>query len=147
MVFNEMIISQKSRTSRMIFISVRCILAMIVLNSLQTFRSAIRHKYGPQTAFWHLIITTCQFHIMFYASRPLPNIFALAVTMYAMAHWLKGESGRFIMTSAFAILVFRGELALLLGLFLLMDLIAAKAKLLPTIGKILYFFKKLPEIN
>ena len=74
---------------------------------------------------------------MFYASRPLPNIFALAVTMYAMAHWLKGESGRFIMTSAFAILVFRGELALLLGLFLLMDLIAAKAKLLPTIGKIL----------
>merc|ERR1719323_691485 len=99
-------------------IIVRCILAMIVLNSLQTFRSAIRHKYGPQTAFWHLIITTCQFHIMF----------------YAMAHWLKGESGRFIMTSAFAILVFRGELALLLGLFLLMDLIAAKAKLLPTIG-------------
>ena len=102
--------------------SVRCVLAMFVLNGLQKFRASICHKYGAKTARWHLIITCSQFHIMFYASRPLPNIFALAVTMYAMAFWLRGQHGRFVMCSAFAILVFRGELAVLLGIFLLINL-------------------------
>ena len=95
---------------------------MFVLNGLQKFRESVCHKYGPKTARWHLIITSSQFHIMFYASRPLPNIFALAVTMYAMAFWLRGQHGRFVMCSAFAILVFRGELAILLGIFLLINL-------------------------
>ena len=102
--------------------SVRCVLAMFVLNGLQKFRASICHKYGTKTARWHLIITCSQFHIMFYASRPLPNIFALAITMYAMAFWLRGQHGRFVMCSAFAILVFRGELALLLGICLLINL-------------------------
>ena len=70
---------------------VRCVLAIIVLGSLQKFRSAIRDKFGPETAIWHLLITSSQFHLMFYASRPLPNIFALALALNASAFWIKGR--------------------------------------------------------
>ena len=66
---------------------VRGALAMTVLVSLQRFRAAIETKFGPETATWHLLITSSQFHIMFYASRPLPNIFALALALNAVAFW------------------------------------------------------------
>ena len=110
---------------------------MIVLNSLRKFRESVQLIYGFKTAIWHLVITSCQFHLMFYASRPLPNIFALSFTMYAMAYRLRGFHGRFVMTSAFTILIFRGELALLLGLFLFMDIVFGGVKILPTIGEII----------
>ena len=107
---------------------------MTVLGSLQRFRSAIRSKFGSETSLWHQLITTSQFHIMFYASRPLPNIFALAIFLNAIAFWLKDQRGRFILTSAFVILVFRGELALLLGTILIMDFIVGRAKIMHTLG-------------
>ena len=116
------------------FYVVRCILGMTVLSSLQHLRRSITHKFGSQTATWHLLITSSQFHVMFYASRPLPNIFALALALIAASFWLRGNTGKFILTSAFVILVFRGELALLLGTMLLMDLVVGRTGLMKTIG-------------
>jgi alpha-1,6-mannosyltransferase len=107
---------------------------MIVLGGVQKLREAVRAKFGDQTALWHLLITTSQFHVMFYASRPLPNTFAMVLVMYAMAFWLQDSHAKFVMTSAFAIVVFRAELALLLGTVLLMDLAVGRAKFLPTIA-------------
>ena len=107
---------------------------MTVLSSLQHFRRSITHKFGSQTATWHLLITSSQFHVMFYASRPLPNIFALTLALIAASYWLRGNTGKFILASAFVILVFRGELALLLGTMLLMDLVVGRTGLLKTIG-------------
>lgn len=130
----KFLISLLDESKVVVQIIVRCVLAIKVLGSLQRFRSAIEIKFGPETATWHLLITSSQFHIMFYASRPLPNIFALAIALNAAAFWLKGQKGRFILTSAFAILVFRGELALLLGTMLLMDLVVGRVKLSSTIG-------------
>ncbi len=106
---------------------------MSVLISLEKFRSAVAKKFGQDTANWHLWITSSQFHLMFYASRPLPNIFALALALNSAAYWLKGQHQRFILTSAFVILVFRAELALLLGPMLFMDLISKRVSLFSTI--------------
>ena len=107
---------------------------MTVLGSLQHLRRSISEKFGPHTANWHLLITSSQFHIMFYASRPLPNVFALALALIAVSYWLRGKTSKFILTSAFVILVFRAELALLLGTMLLMDLTVGRISLLKTIG-------------
>ena len=107
---------------------------MTVLSCLQHLRRSITHKFGSQTATWHLLITSSQFHVMFYASRPLPNVFALALALIAVSYWLRGDTAKFILASAFVILVFRGELALLLGTMLLMDLVVGRAGLLKTIG-------------
>ena len=113
---------------------VRAVLGVLVLSGLQRFRSAIRLKYGKNVNRWHLAITISQFHLMFYLSRPLPNIYALVLTLYALSFWIKNNAFKFIFTSAGAIIVFRGELSIFLGTILLMDLLVQRISFKRTIG-------------
>lgn len=78
-------------------------------------------------------------------TRPLPNIFALPFGMlfyyngslhitllwfisvlYAITYWMRGQTKPFIICSGIAIIVFRSELALFLGLLLAQDLLKQK---------------------
>lgn len=60
-----------------IIVTVRAVLASCVIWSLHKFRVTIQHIFGPDLAFWFVVITASQYHFMFYLSRPLPNILAL----------------------------------------------------------------------
>ncbi len=42
---------------------------------------------GAGVSVWLGLLTCSQFHLLFYASRPLPNIFALAIVLHALAAW------------------------------------------------------------
>ena len=59
-------------------------------------------------------------------SRTLPNVFALIFFLHSAAFWLKSKQISFIWLSAFSILVFRFELAIISGLMLLITLINRK---------------------
>ncbi|XP_030369476.1 probable Dol-P-Man:Man(7)GlcNAc(2)-PP-Dol alpha-1,6-mannosyltransferase isoform X2 [Scaptodrosophila lebanonensis] len=63
---------------------------------------------------------------MFYMTRPLPNVFALPIVLFAISYWLRGQNKPFIICSGIAILVFRFELALFLGLLLALNLLQQK---------------------
>lgn len=112
----------------------RIMLGALVISGLRYFRRALCLKYGKEVHMWHLCITISQFHLMFYLSRPLPNIFALAITMYALGFWIENKMPKYIVTSAAAIILFRGELALFLGTILLMDLIVGRIGIQKIIG-------------
>jgi alpha-1,6-mannosyltransferase len=48
-------------------------------------------KFGRPVGIAFTLITALQFHVPFYASRTLPNTFALASASLAHAEWLAGR--------------------------------------------------------
>ncbi|XP_054726412.1 probable Dol-P-Man:Man(7)GlcNAc(2)-PP-Dol alpha-1,6-mannosyltransferase isoform X1 [Anastrepha obliqua] len=114
---------------------VRLVLAAAVTAAWHNLRRVITKQLGRDVRLWFTIITLTQFHFIFYMSRPLPNIIALPVVLYALAFWLQGQTKQFIFTSGVAILVFRSELLIFLGLLLAYDVLFRKVSI-PGILKI-----------
>uniref|UniRef100_A0A182W406 Mannosyltransferase n=1 Tax=Anopheles minimus TaxID=112268 RepID=A0A182W406_9DIPT len=102
--------------------AVRFTLAATVVFAWNRLKVTILHRFGVTVGVWFMLITATQFHFMFYMSRPLPNIMALPLVLLAIDFWLNRCVKRFIVCSGAAIIIFRAELAMLLGLYLLYDI-------------------------
>ena len=64
-------------------VAVRACIGLVVYFGLVKYLAAVKSEFGNGTSQWTCAITASQFHLIFYASRPLPNVFALAVGMYS----------------------------------------------------------------
>ncbi|KAK4205236.1 family 22 putative glycosyltransferase [Triangularia verruculosa] len=107
---------------------VRALLGLFNAFSLHIFTRNLRQAYGPATARWYLLLQASQFHVLFYASRTLPNMFAFALTTLASSYLLPNPNNirstprrqRLAITMfVFAAVIFRSEVALLLATNLL----------------------------
>ncbi|XP_015518877.2 uncharacterized protein LOC107223641 isoform X1 [Neodiprion lecontei] len=105
---------------------VRAVLGLMVIATLRLYRQALQQIFGLQFVKWFVAITITQYHFMYYLSRPLPNIMAMPLVLLALYGWLRQDHVTFICSSAAAIIIFRAELAMLLGLFLIHDLASTK---------------------
>eukprot|EP00088_Acartia_fossae_P059120 TRINITY_DN6989_c0_g1_i1.p1 TRINITY_DN6989_c0_g1~~TRINITY_DN6989_c0_g1_i1.p1 ORF type:complete len:506 (-),score=46.78 TRINITY_DN6989_c0_g1_i1:142-1659(-) len=99
-----------------------------IIHGISHFGDAVGGFGAPPSRFyrlkrWMMLIYVSQFHLHFYASRTLPNIFALAIVFHAFIAYAKGNTQKFVMISAVAILIFRAELAVLCGLMLIYHLL------------------------
>jgi alpha-1,6-mannosyltransferase len=74
-VFDESIAGSLSQ------IAVRATLGLINVFALVMFRHAADRVYGKHVGRWYLILQVTQFHLVFYATRTLPNVFALPFSM------------------------------------------------------------------
>ncbi|KAK7205818.1 Alg9-like mannosyltransferase family-domain-containing protein [Myxozyma melibiosi] len=93
----------------------RGVLGLINWYSVVYFRGCIRRVFGKTTAFWFATFQYSQFHITYYASRTLPNMFAFPLTMVAAGYWITNRPRRTIAVMAFTTVVFRSELLLLIA--------------------------------
>ncbi|XP_060830984.1 probable Dol-P-Man:Man(7)GlcNAc(2)-PP-Dol alpha-1,6-mannosyltransferase [Bombus pascuorum] len=109
---------------------VRATLGLLVIGTLKLYKDALQSIFGLQFTKWLVAITITQYHFMYYLSRPLPNIMAMPLVLLALYGWLKQNHMIFIWSSAAAIIIFRAELAMLLGLFLLYDIANKKLTIL-----------------
>lgn len=101
---------------------VRAVLGLCVIGAFRMFRETIQSVFGCQMTNWFVAVTVTQYHFMYYLSRPLPNILALPLVLLALQSWIKQQHAKFIYFSAAAIIIFRAELALFLGILLLTEL-------------------------
>lgn len=56
--------------------SVRGILGLLNAASLFAFQQAVSQAFGQTAGYWYIVLQAGQFHIMYYASRTLPNFLA-----------------------------------------------------------------------
>lgn len=70
-------------------IAMRCVLGAVCWLSYAHFRNGVAVKFGKRASQLTGVLTAFQFHICFYMTRTLPNVFALALCLNAFAFWLK----------------------------------------------------------
>ncbi|KAK7924365.1 Alg9-like mannosyltransferase [Apiospora marii] len=122
---------------------VRAVLGLFNAGSLLVFRSKVEKAFGKPTARWYTLLQASQFHVLFYASRTLPNMFAFVLTTLALAQLVgdpravsAGQCRVAIGFLTYATAVFRSELAILLTTATLCLLIMGSAtirRVIPTL--------------
>ncbi|KAL6805865.1 glycosyltransferase family 22 protein [Trichoderma sp. SZMC 28012] len=111
---------------------VRAVLGCFNAVCLVVFGRAVGEAFGRGAARWWVVLSVSQFHVVFYLSRTLPNMFAFGLTTLASAFLLPKNDAKkaharrrqAIALLVFATAVFRSELAILLaatGLLLLVN--------------------------
>ncbi|EXJ78355.1 hypothetical protein A1O3_09516 [Capronia epimyces CBS 606.96] len=103
---------------------VRALLGLFNAIALVGYAAGVRRAYGQATAVWYTALQASQFHILYYSSRTLPNMFAFGISTFALRFFLPGHStseaqarrarlALYLLT--LATVIFRSELALLLA--------------------------------
>lgn len=107
---------------------VRAILGLANAIALVSLRGAVDTAYGKTAGRWFILLQACQFHVNFYASRTLPNMFAFAITTIALRNLVlaKAVASRTARSAkrrrlalyllTLAGVIFRSEVAILLAM-------------------------------
>ncbi|KAI6817417.1 glycosyltransferase family 22 protein [Hortaea werneckii] len=106
---------------------VRATLGALNSVALLSVKGAVDTAYGKTAGTWYTFFQVTQFHVMFYASRTLPNMFAFAITTYALSALIlvkavTAKSARSARRRRLALylltvsgIIFRSEIAILLA--------------------------------
>ncbi|KAF3055782.1 Dol-P-Man:Man(7)GlcNAc(2)-PP-Dol alpha-1,6-mannosyltransferase [Daldinia childiae] len=127
---------------------VRGILGLFNAGALWVFKSKVEKAYGRSTARWYALLQLSQFHILFYSSRTLPNMFAFGLTTLAFSQLIGDPSQniqawRYKLAIAYltiATAVFRSELAILMVTVTLYGLALSHISLVKIIPAFIVFF-------
>ncbi|RLN63381.1 hypothetical protein BBJ29_001741 [Phytophthora kernoviae] len=115
----------------------RWVLGMLTLSALVFFSDGVEKRFGRDASRFLLLICACQFHMMFYMSRTLPNVYALALVLFALGFWLRGKLQRCVYLFTFATVVFRGDTVVLFA-----PLVLSVLSLLMTVLVDSYFWQR-----
>jgi alpha-1,6-mannosyltransferase len=61
---------------------VRGVLGLFNAASLIAYAIGVRKAFGTTASWWYLALQASQFHVIYYASRTLPNTFAFGISVY-----------------------------------------------------------------
>ncbi|ERS99829.1 hypothetical protein HMPREF1624_03194 [Sporothrix schenckii ATCC 58251] len=110
--------------------AVRGVLGLANAAAMVALSRSLGAACGPSAARWYVLLQASQFHVLFYASRTLPNTFAFFLTTYAFSFLLSPQGARATRRAdiraggrirvalcllSYAGVVFRAEVAILLA--------------------------------
>ena len=101
-------------SKRWAFFIARLLLGILGLGAFSALRRAVCSEFGPAASGFFAILLSCQFHLPYYLSRPLPNTFALILVTLALSQWLaRKRPFAVVFLFAFTTAVFRCDVLLL----------------------------------
>ncbi|CDK25816.1 unnamed protein product [Kuraishia capsulata CBS 1993] len=106
-------------------------LSLIRLRRSLAASCALNSKY---ISVWFAVLQYSQFHIVYYASRSLPNFLALPFVNHALAYIVKGEFVPGVTWMCFTGVVMRLEVGLYGCCFALMSVLLGQSSLITTLG-------------
>ncbi|KAG0179922.1 dolichyl-P-Man:Man(7)GlcNAc(2)-PP-dolichol alpha-1,6-mannosyltransferase [Apophysomyces sp. BC1034] len=108
----------------------RLVLGAVVTLGLNRFAVAVKTLFGYRAAVAFVLLLCCQFHILFWSSRTLPNTFALPLALTGLANWIESMAEtadhdkklrRMIWHLTVGGIVFRFEVGVLLAILVLVE--------------------------
>lgn len=132
--------------------AIRGVLGLANAGAMISLSKSLGAACGKSVGRWYLVLQASQFHVLFYASRTLPNMFAFFLTTWAFSFLLSPQGasatrqakiravGRIrvaLCLLAFAGVVFRAEVALLLAavsLYLVVAPLATAERIVRTVS-------------
>ena len=118
----------------------RLILLLFNLHALYRLAGAADRNFGdkrrkyPIVGGYLLLVTAVQFHLPFYGSRMLPNVFALVLVIHGYAEWIDGRTRRAAAWLVAAAAIFRCDVLILLFTIGLTMLIRREMTIVEAIG-------------
>ncbi|EPY49400.1 hypothetical protein SPOG_04250 [Schizosaccharomyces cryophilus OY26] len=110
-------------------LAVRWTIGFLTCESFVVIGKALRKRFGFCAGIAFLFIVGAQFHLVYYMSRPLPNVYGLIFTNSALAFLLQGHYYPVISVLVFASIIVRSEIFLLLSVISLSFLAQRRVKL------------------
>lgn len=118
-------------------VSCRAVLGTVTWLSFLWLQRSVGARYGRSAQFWLVVCSICQFHFPYYASRPLPNVFALIIVNVALAEWVhpnpKWSRHKAVFLLGLTISVFRCDV-LILTAFVGLQIVFSASSLLQVVG-------------
>ncbi|WBW72106.1 dolichyl pyrophosphate Man7GlcNAc2 alpha-1,6-mannosyltransferase Alg12 [Schizosaccharomyces osmophilus] len=96
-------------------LAVRWTIGFLSCESFMAVGKALRKRFGFFAGISFLLIAAAQFHLVYYMSRPLPNVYGLVLTNSALTLLLSGKYYTSISVLVFAAVIVRSEIFLLLS--------------------------------
>jgi alpha-1,6-mannosyltransferase len=111
-------------------ILIRFLIGLLFTYANSKFREAIKLEYNSVISNIYGILSLCQFHLIFYMSRPLSNTFSMILVIYAYYLWLNKETIKSFFLLGFASVVFRSEILILILPFSIISVIEKRISII-----------------
>ena len=68
------------------WITVRGVLGLLNAAALVAFGRSVQKAFGTSAGIWYALFQASQFHVIYYSSRTLPNMFAFVFSKLVFEH-------------------------------------------------------------